>query len=113
MTGNQAYSIAPNLISKLPLCEGRCRCYVSLLLVVYLLILPFREYYRQQFNVAHWDLLLFTGVAAFLLGIRLYAVVRERFELTIERLLSRGIFKIDEAAKNGTDLITLRFSGNR
>jgi hypothetical protein len=99
MTGNQAYSIAPNLISKLPLCEGRCRNYVSRLLVAYLLILPFSEYYRQQFNVAHWDLLLFTGVAAFLLGIRLYAVVRERFELTIERLLSRGIFKVDEAER--------------
>ncbi len=100
MTGNEAYSIASRFIDKLPLCESRCRSYVIYLLLVFLLILPFHEYYRQQFNFEQWDLLLITGVASFLLGIRLYGVVRERFGLTLERLLARGTFKIDDAERD-------------
>jgi hypothetical protein len=44
--------------------------------------------------------LLFSGVVAFLFGVKLYAVVRERFELLADRLFTRGTFKIDEAGRD-------------
>jgi hypothetical protein len=99
MTGNQGNPIASRFIARLPLCEGRCRRYIIYLLVAFLLVLPFHEYCSQQFNFEQWDLLLFTGVAAFIVGIWLYAVVRERFDLTVNRLLSRGTFKVGEAER--------------
>ena len=86
-------------INKFPLCDKTCRRYVISLLWLFLALLPFHEYYRNRFDLTQWDLLLFTGVAAFILGLHLVASVQGRFDRTLGRLLARGSLKIDDEEK--------------
>ena len=58
MTIDQGYTAHPHLLTRLPLCEGRCHSTVINLLTACLLLLPGYEYYWHRFDVTQWDLLL-------------------------------------------------------
>ena len=88
------------LLSKLQLCQNSCRRYVIYILFLLLCIFPFHEYYRYKFNFAQWDLLLFTGLIALMLGLYLVGSVHVRFHRTVERLLARETLKIADDQKN-------------
>jgi hypothetical protein len=87
-------------IAKLPLCDRTCLRYLYYLLYLFLLLLPFHEYYRNKFNFTQWDLLLFTGVVTFIVGLKLGGCVNERFDWTVDRLFARGCLKVEGEDKS-------------
>lgn len=80
----------------LPVCGESCQRRVRGLLWLFLLALPAHQYLHFGVEVAQWDLLLFTGVLALVLGLRLVSDLRGRLEITIERLVARGVARLGE-----------------
>ncbi len=86
-------------IDAFPLCHNSCQRYIIYALWLILLLILIYQYYDCRFDFGQWDLLLLTGMVAFILGLRLVADVRNRFELTLSRLQIREVLKIEEKNK--------------
>jgi len=87
-------------IDVFPLCHKSCQRYIIYTLWLILILLLIYQYYLYRSDFRQWDLLLLTGVLAFILGLPLAADVRNRFELTLSRLQIREVLKIGEEEKN-------------
>lgn len=100
MEDNNTSKSKKRFIDAFPLCHKSCQRYIIYTLWLILILLPIYQYYYYRFEFLQWDLLLFTGVVAFILGLRLVADVRKRFELTLSRLMIREVLKIGGEEKN-------------
>ncbi len=83
----------------LPVCGKSCHRRIIYVLWAFLFILPFQQYYSFQFEFTRWDLLLFTGVMTFILGLNLTTNLPRRFKLTLNRLILRGVIKVSPEKK--------------
>ncbi len=75
----------------LPLCHESCQTHIIRALWLLLALFSVREFYFFGPEVTHWDLLLLTGILTFILGLRMVADLPRRFELTVQRLVTRGV----------------------
>lgn len=87
-------------IDTLPLCQNTCQHYTVYTFWTVLMLLPILQYYENGVNFLQWDLLLITGMLTFILGLRMIAGIKDRFEYTLSRLLTRKIFIIEAGDKN-------------
>jgi hypothetical protein len=87
------------LIQLLPLCNNRCREYLITALWIFLLIYPVHQYYYFKNEFTQWDLLLFSGVATFIVGLRIVADVPVRFRETIARLQKRQVLNLGSMSR--------------
>lgn len=89
-----------SFINIFPLSHKASQRGTAYLLGLSLILLPIHQYYYYQLELLQWDLLLFTGVWTFILGLRLVAGVRKHFELMLSRLLTREVLQIGGVGKN-------------
>lgn len=78
----------------LPLCRDACRRWFLGLACVGLAGLAVREYLRLGWQVLQWDLMLITGVAAFILGVGLAGRAPLRLRRCLTRLHDRGAIRL-------------------
>ena len=90
---------AGSFLDLLPTCNTTCHRNNIFALWLFLFFLPFHQYYYFQFELTQWDLLLFTGVLTFILGLNLAEGLNKRFLFTLNRMITRGIIKIDSQEK--------------
>lgn len=83
-----------------PLPHESCHRFIIYTLWLILILLLIYQYCYYRFEFLQWDLLLLTGLLTFILGLRLIGGVRKRFELTLSRLLTREVLKIEEEGRN-------------
>jgi hypothetical protein len=95
MKSSSSSSFIVRCISIFPLCGRACRRCIHFILILLLILLPFHEYYQYRFELTQWDLLLFTGLGALILGLYLAGSVDVYFTRTVERLLARGSLKLN------------------
>ena len=87
-------AVIENKVFKLlPICHDRCCSNLIKALIVLLLIYPVHEYYYFQLEFTNWDLLLFSGIATFILGLHLARGMPVRFRECITRLENRQVFE--------------------
>ncbi len=86
-------------LNLLPVCGKSCHRRIIYVLWAFLFLLPIQQYYSFQFEFTRWDLLLFTGVMTFILGLNLTANLHRRFRLTLNRLILRGVIKVSPEQK--------------
>lgn len=82
----------------LPLCGPTCQSRVIRLLWLVVLVLPAYQLQVSGLEFMQWDLLLFSGLLAFILGLKLIAGLKQRFENTIQRLIQRKVLLLPENA---------------
>lgn len=75
--------------SYLPMCDETCRRATIVFLIVFLLFYPIHQYYFFGTEYTAWDLLLFSGVATFILGLRLVKTMPQIMEQLLDRLNNR------------------------
>ncbi|HEB69105.1 MAG TPA: hypothetical protein ENI88_05725 [Desulfobulbus sp.] len=92
-------SLTHRFLNLFPLCNAKCHQYVISILWLLLFLFPFQQYYSFQLELTQWDLLFFTGILAFILGLNLVEGLNDRFTLTLNRLITRGIIKVDAQRK--------------
>lgn len=83
-----------NIIRLLPLCGHRCQRYSLTLLSFFLVVYCFWEFLRFGPDPADWDVLLISGVAAFIVGLLLVQSIPSKLEKSLDRLVNRGAFEI-------------------
>jgi len=71
--------MARRFIALFPACEEACRRKVMKILCLLLVLLPFYQFYLHHFDFCHWDMLLITGLMAFILGLYLAGMVQVHF----------------------------------
>lgn len=74
-----------------PSCGERCQRYTLALLVLILVIYSLFELYRVGSDLVNWDLLIISGVFAFLVGLWLARTIPDKFQSTLDRLADRGV----------------------
>jgi hypothetical protein len=95
MANDTASTANKNFLDAFPLCHNSCHQKIIYALWLFLILLPFYQYYYFQLDFAQWDLLLFTGIMTFIFGLNLVADLNQRFNLTLKRLLIRRIIKFE------------------
>ncbi|MCU0842575.1 MAG: hypothetical protein MUC79_12780 [Thiobacillaceae bacterium] len=82
-----------------PLCGPRCMRHTVRFLWGFLLLYPVHQYYLYGDEYTQWDLLLFSGVLLFILGLRLVEQLPGRLTLTLERLRRRHVLNFAEGGE--------------
>lgn len=86
--------IIHRIINRLPVCDDGCRKLFIKMLFIFLAVYPFYQYYLFKFTFAQWDLLLFTGVGTLIVGLRIIAMMPDRFRAVIMRLERRQVLDL-------------------
>ncbi len=66
-----------NLFAILPVCDDRCRRNTIATLYLLVSLYPLHQFYYYRFTFTQWDLLLFSGTALFIFGLKIVARVPE------------------------------------
>lgn len=77
----------------LPICGHRCQRNCLVLLVILLISFCGSEFLTHRASLAYWDMLLVSGVFAFIAGLWLAQSIPRRFDKCIGRLVDRGALK--------------------
>ena len=77
-------------ITLLPLCGPRCQQYTGGSLLLCFGLFAFFQYVHFAFDLRRWDVLLLSGLLAFLVGLRCSGYAPARFHSTVRRLSDRG-----------------------
>ncbi len=78
-------------LSFIPLCGCNCRKLIIILLWLFFALYLIYQYYSFRFSFGQWDLLLLSGVVAFIVGLYLVAGIPDKVEKTLSRLIDRKI----------------------
>ncbi len=93
---SKQFNFIKKIVNPLPVCDAVCLQYTISFLWFAFFILPFHQYYYYRLHFTQWDLLLFTGILAFIIGLSQIRDLRRRFEITLRRLVHRKVIHIDQ-----------------
>lgn len=96
------------LVGFAPVCGDRCQRVTIVALYLFLLGYPFHQYYVFGMAFLQWDLLLFTGVAMFIIGLKFVAAAPQKVCQAISRLTDRRILKFEVISQK--EFCTLLFT---
>lgn len=92
-------SLLTFITEKPPLCGPKCRQTTVRLLWLFLLLYPIHQYFSFGTTFTQWDLLLFSGVATFILGLRWVDQLPDQLQHTLTRLERRGVLRFEAVSK--------------
>ncbi|OQW39776.1 MAG: hypothetical protein A4S08_06045 [Proteobacteria bacterium SG_bin4] len=75
----------------IPICGCTCRKLTIKLLWLFFALYLIYQYYAFRFSFGQWDLLLLSGVVAFIIGLYLVAGIPDKIEKALSRLIDRKI----------------------
>lgn len=86
------------LLGRAPICGPRCKRVTLILLGLFFVSYSLWEFWRVGSNYGEWDVMLLSGVAAFMVGLWLVAGLPGRLHKTMARLTYRGAFTVGQDA---------------